>query len=220
MRPALIAEYLGTLILVMAVVGSGIMAENLSGGNDGVALLANTIATGAVLYVIITLFGGISGAHFNPAVTMVMWRLGKLGPAMALLYIIMQVLGGVSGTFIAHIMFEQEIYQLSTNARSGPAQYFSEIVACGGLVLTILIGLRSRPDAIPTLVALYITSAYWFTASTSFANPAVTIARTFTDTFSGIHAGDTIPFIVAQLLGAGFAMMVAAMVTGHTERNK
>ena len=212
-RQSLIAEFLGTLILVMAVVGSGIMADNLSGGNDGLALLANTIATGTTLFVIITLFAGISGAHFNPAVTLVMWHLGKISSGMTLFYIIFQVLGGVAGAWIAHVMFDLDVIQLSANTRSGMAQYISEIVACCGLVLTILLGLRAKPDAIPSLVAAYIMAAYWFTASTSFANPAVTIARTLTDTFSGIHYGDTGPFIIAQLAGAGLAVVLAKMVS-------
>ena len=212
MRPQYLAEFIGTLMLVMAVVGSGIMAENLAGGNVGLALLANTIATGAMLYVIITLFGPVSGAHFNPAVTMIMWRLGRISAADSLAYVILQITGGIAGTLLAHAMFDIDILQVSTNSRSGAAQYFAEVVACCGLVLTILVGLRSRAEAIPALVASYIMAAYWFTASTSFANPAVTIARTFTDTFSGIHPADTGPFILAQLVGAGLAMGLAAML--------
>ena len=210
MRPAYLAEFVGTLMLVVAVVGSGIMAENLAGGNVGVALLANTFATGAMLYVIITLFGPVSGAHFNPAVTMIMWRLGKISAADGLIYVILQVIGGIAGALLAHAMFDIDILQVSTNSRSGVAQYFSEVVACCGLVLTILVGLRSRAEAIPALVAGYIMAAYWFTASTSFANPAVTIARTFSETFSGIHPADTGPFILAQLVGAWLAMVLAA----------
>ncbi|MGC6485235.1 MAG: aquaporin [Candidatus Puniceispirillales bacterium] len=212
MKKSLLAEFLGTLILVMAVVGSGIMAETLSGGNTGLALLANTIATGATLYVIITLFGGISGAHFNPAVTLVMGLLGRIRPSLAGAYVIVQVLGGITGAWLAHAMFDLEILQLSTNSRSGMAQYLSEVVACAGLLLTILLGLRARAEAIPALVAAYIMAAYWFTASTSFANPAVTIARTLTDTFSGIEYGDTLPFILAQVIGAVLAMKLASVL--------
>ena len=206
MRQKLICEFLGTLLLVATVVGSGIMAERLSGGNDAIALLGNTLATGAILYVLITIFGTISGAHFNPAVSVVMALKGDLKKNSLTPYICVQIIGGVCGTFLAHLMFETPILQLSENLRSGMFQYISEMVASFGLVLTILLGVRYKPDAVAMLVALYITAAYWFTASTSFANPAVTIARTLTNSFSGIHFGDTGYFILAQLLGSLLAL--------------
>ena len=199
-------------MLVATVIGSGVMAENLAGGNVALALLGNTIATGAILFVIISAFGGVSGAHFNPVVTAVMLARREVTRSLALGYIIVQIIGGVCGTIIAHIMFELDIVQLSSNLRSGPAQYFSEIVATFGLLMTILMGVRYKSDAVPAMVALYITAAYWFTASTSFANPAVTIARTFTDTFSGIHYGDTLLFIVAQFIGAFIALIVTKKI--------
>ena len=206
MRQKLICEFLGTLLLVATVVGSGIMAERLSGGNDAIALLGNTLATGAILYVLITIFGTISGAHFNPAVSVVMALKGDLTKNRLTPYICVQIIGGVCGTFLAHLMFETPILQLSENLRSGMFQYISEMVATFGLVLTILLGVRYKPDSVAMLVALYITAAYWFTASTSFANPAVTIARTLTNSFSGIHFGDTGYFILAQLLGSLLAL--------------
>ena len=212
MRQKLICEFLGTLLLVATVVGSGIMAERLSGGNDAIALLGNTLATGAILYVLITIFGTISGAHFNPAVSVVMALKGDLKKNRLTPYICVQIIGGVCGTFLAHLMFETPILQLSENLRSGMFQYISEMVATFGLVLTILLGVRYKPDAVAMLVALYITAAYWFTASTSFANPAVTIARTLTNSFSGIHFGDTGHFILAQLLGSLLALGIFRML--------
>ena len=203
------AEFLGTLFLVATVVGSGIMAEDLSGGNTGLALLANTIATGAILYVIISMFGPISGAHFNPVVSLVMATKGALRWPDAGGYIIAQIIGGIMGAWIAHFMFDLDILQYSMKSRSGLSQYGSEVVASFGLLLTVLLGVRYRIEAVPAMVGLYITAAYWFTASTSFANPAVTIARTLSDTFAGINYGDTIPFILAQIIGAYLALMVA-----------
>ena len=203
------AEFLGTLFLVATVVGSGIMAEDLSGGNTGLALLANTIATGAILYVIISMFGPISGAHFNPVVSLVMATKGTLRWPEAGGYILAQIIGGIMGAWIAHFMFDLDILQLSMKSRSGISQYGSEVVASFGLLLTVLLGVRYRVEAVPAMVGLYITAAYWFTASTSFANPAVTIARTLSDTFAGINYGDTIPFILAQIIGAYLALMVA-----------
>lgn len=207
-----IAEGLGTLGLVCTVVGSGIMAETLSAGNDGIALLGNTIATGAILVVLITLFGPISGAHFNPVVTMVMTLKKQLPKSEAAIYIIVQILGGIAGTWLAHLIFDVPVIQLSDNARSGLPQYGSEIVATFGLLLTILIASRHRPDSIAMLVGLYITSAYWFTSSTSFANPAVTIARSLTDSFSGIAYSDVPFFIIAQIIGALLAMIMASQI--------
>jgi glycerol uptake facilitator-like aquaporin len=198
----LAAEGLGTLILVMAVIGSGIMAENLAGGNQAVALLCNTIATGAVLYVIITIFVAVSGAHFNPAVSLVMMLRGELDLRTTLAYIAAQIIGGCIGAVLAHLMFGLDLFQLGSTARTGLGQWAGEFIATFGLIATILGCMRFRPEAVATAVGLYITSAYWFTASASFANPAVTIARSLTDTFAGIAPGDAPGFIVAELLGA------------------
>lgn len=208
MRQKLVSEFIGTLFLVATIVGSGIMAERLSGGNDGLALLGNTVATGAILYVLITIFAPISGAHFNPAVSFVMRLRGEGSKKQFALFVFFQIFGGVCGTFLAHMMFDVPVLQVSDNLRSGPHQYLSEIVASFGLVLTILLGVRFKADAVAMLVALYITAGYWFTASTSFANPAVTIARTLTDSFSGIYYGDTGFFLLAQLIGGYLALRV------------
>lgn len=203
-----VSEFLGTLFLVATVVGSGIMADNLSMGNHAVALLANAISTGAILYVLIIIFSELSGAHFNPVVSLIMFIMKKISLSDFLLYVFFQIIGGVLGAFLAHLMFEMPIIQLSTNVRTGSSQYLSEVIAAFGLVLTILLGLKYKRESVATLVALYITAAYWFTSSTSFANPAVTIARTFTDTFSGIQNSDTVPFIMAQILGGVMAYLV------------
>ena len=205
---AFVSEFLGTLFLVATVVGSGIMAENLSMGNQALALLANAIATGAILYVLITIFNGISGAHFNPVVSLIMFIMKKLSFSEFLAYITVQIIGGILGTFLAHYMFEMSVIQFSTNIRTGSSQYFSEFIAAFGLLLTILLGSKQKIGSIASLAAFYITAAYWFTSSTSFANPAVTIARTLTDTFSGIQYGDTIPFIMAQIIGGLLAYLV------------
>ena len=204
------AEAIGTAFLLATVVGSGIMGETLSGGNDAMALLGNTVATGAILVVIILVFGNVSGAHFNPAVTMVFLVRGEISGAIAFAYIVVQVASALVGTWAAHFMFEEVIMQFSTKPRTGLSQWFSEAVATFGLVMTILGTLRWRPDRVPYAVGLFITAGYWFTASTSFANPAVTVARAFTDTFSGIHPPHVPTFIVAQLVGA----MLAAGVMG------
>lgn len=210
------AEFLGTLALVATVVGSGIMAETLT--NDiALALLGNTIATGAILVVLITLFGPVSGAHFNPAVTTVFLLKREIPLVLAGVYVAAQIAGGVGGAFLAHAMFEQEIVQASTKVRTGGAQWLSEAVATFGLVATILAGIRFRLEAVPWLVGLYITAAYWFTASTSFANPAVAIARSFTDTFSGIRPEDMPIFIIAQLTGAVVALVVMSWMLKDTE---
>jgi glycerol uptake facilitator-like aquaporin len=203
------AEGLGTGLLLATVIGSGIMGERLAGGNVALALLANTLATGAILVVLITAFAPISGAHFNPAVTAVFALRQELSPREAAAYIVVQIAGGLAGVLIAHAMFEESIVQYSTKMRSGPAQWLSEAVAAFGLVLTILLTLRANPGAVATSVGLYITAAYWFTASTSFANPAVTIARAFSDTFAGIRPLDVPPFVGAQLIGAMAAMVVS-----------
>ncbi len=198
----LASEFLGTALLLACVVGSGIMAQKLSGGNTGLALLANSLATGAALFALITIFGPISGAHFNPAVTLVM-RLKKLiSSSDAALYVIVQIAGGIVGVLITHVMFDLNVFQTSTTARSGIGQWTAEAVAAFGLILTILGVVRFAADKVAIAVALYIVSAYWFTASTSFANPAVTIARSFTNTFSGIAPTDVLAFILAQFAGA------------------
>jgi glycerol uptake facilitator-like aquaporin len=198
----LAAEGLGTGFLVMAVVGSGIMAAKLAGGNGAIALLCNTLATGAVLFVIITIFAPISGAHFNPAVSLVAMLRGALDRRTTLAYIVVQIVGGCLGAVAAHLMFGLDLLQLGSTARTGLGQWAGEFIATFGLIGTILGCVRFKPDAVAMAVGLYITSAYWFTASTSFANPAVTIARSLSDTFAGIAPGDVAPFIVAELLGA------------------
>ena len=206
----LFAEGLGTAILLATVVGSGIMAERLAGGNQAIALLGNTIPTGAILVVIITSLGPVSGAHFNPAVTLVFAARGgtpwsDVGP-----YIVVQCLGAIAGTALAHLMFDLAPLAIGTTGRSGPSQWLAEAVATFTLVLAILGGTRYAPSAIPWLVGLTITAAYWFTSSTSFANPAVTIARGFTTTFSGIAINHVPAFIIAQLIGAAIAALVAS----------
>lgn len=201
------SEFVGTALLLATVIGSGIMAEQLAGGNVAIALLGNTIATGAILVVLITMLGPISGAHFNPAVTLVFAVKGDIRLNHAIGYVLIQVVGAIVGMMMAHLMFEADLWQLSTKIRTGPAQWFSEAVATFGLLLTILLTLQSKASAVPMAVGLYITAAYWFTASTSFANPAVTIARSLTDTFSGISPADAPGFIVAQLVGALIALV-------------
>ena len=195
------AEALGTGLLVATVVGSGVMAERLA-TDAALALLGNTLPTGAILVVLITVLGPVSGAHFNPAVTLAMRVRGAVGTREALLYVAAQIGGGVAGTAAAHLMFEMAPLGVSATVRTGPAQWWAEVVATFGLVGAILGGLRFAPHAIPWLVGLYITAAYWFTASTSFANPAVAVARAFTDSFSGIRPWDVPAFVAAQCLGA------------------
>ncbi|MCL6705620.1 aquaporin family protein [Pseudomonas sp. R2.Fl] len=195
-------------MLVATVIGSGIMADRLS-EDVAVSLLGNTIPTGAILVVLISLFGPISGAHFNPVVTMVFALRREIDARTAFVYGAMQIAGGVAGTMIAHAMFELPLLQVSATARTGAGQWLAEAVAAFGLLFTILAGLRFRPGAIPWLVGLYITAAYWFTASTSFANPAVAIARALSDTFSGIRPADLGGFILAEALGALVAMLLA-----------
>ncbi|MBL4788987.1 MAG: aquaporin family protein [Kordiimonadaceae bacterium] len=205
MKKKLTAEFIGTLMLLATVVGSGIMGETLANGNDAITLWGNTAATGAILFVLITVFGPYSGAHFNPAVTLVFLAKGDIGRKQAAAYLVVQILGAVAGVFLAHLMFDTSIVQSSTHARTGTGQWVSEGVATFGLLLTILGCLKHKPAAIPAAVGLYITAGYWFTASTSFANPAVTIARSFTDTFSGIAPADVLGFIALQLVGAFLA---------------
>jgi len=203
----LIAEALGAAFLLIIVVGSGIMGERLAGGNAAIALLANSLATGAGLVVLITVLGPISGAHFNPAVTLAFATRGELGWRMALAYAATQVAAGIVGVWTAHAMFGEAIWQVSTKLRDGAGQGLAEFLATFGLVGAILGSLRYRPDTTPWIVGLYIASAYWFTASTSFANPAVTVARSLTDTFAGIAPQSAPQFIAAQLAGALAAVL-------------
>jgi glycerol uptake facilitator-like aquaporin len=204
------AEALGTALLVATVVGSGIMAERLAGGNQAIALLGNTIPTGAILVVLIAIFGPMSGAHFNPAVTLVFAARGTVPWAEVPPYIIAQCVGGTAGTVLAHLMFDLAPLAIGTMARAGPSQWLAEAVATFSLVLAILGGLRFAPQSVPWLVGLVITAAYWFTASTSFANPAVTLARGFTTTFAGIAVSHVPAFILAQLVGAAAGGLAAS----------
>ena len=202
------AEFIGTAFLLATVIGSGIMAESLANGNVAIALLGNTIPTGAILIVLITMLGRVSGAHFNPAVTLIFKLRNEISSSDSCYFVLMQVAGGLVGMLAAHAMFDLELIQQSSKVRTGGAQWFAEAVATFGLVFTILATLRSKPEFVATAVGLYITAAYWFTASTSFANPAVTIARSFTDTFSGILPGNMPAFILFQLVGAVAAWLL------------
>jgi glycerol uptake facilitator-like aquaporin len=208
----LLGEALGTAFLLATVVGSGIMVERLAGGNVAIALLCNSLATGAILVVLILIFGPVSGAHFNPAVTLAFWWRGEIERRRAALYIGMQIVGGALGVWAAHLMFELPMMQLSIKLRSGLGQWFAEAVATFGLVLTILGCVARAPAAVAYAVGLYITAAYWFTASTSFANPAVTIARALSDTFAGIAPGNVAGFVAAQLVGMAVAVPVARLL--------
>jgi glycerol uptake facilitator-like aquaporin len=203
-------EWLGTAFLLAAVVGSGIMAQRLAGGNGAVALLCNTLPTGAILAVLILVFGPLSGAHLNPAVSLAFALRGALPWPTAAAYVAAQIFGGLAGVWTAHLMFELPLLQLSVTARTGPGQWFAEAVATFGLLLTILGCAARTPAAVPYAVGLYIVSAYWFTASTSFANPAVTVARALSDTFAGIAPAGVLAFIAAQIAG----MLVALAVAG------
>jgi glycerol uptake facilitator-like aquaporin len=209
----LVAEALGTGFLLATVVGSGIMAERLAGGNVAIALLGNTLPTGAILVVLITMLGPISGAHFNPAVTGVFMLRNDIDVMEGVPYIAAQIAGGLAGVAVAHLMFAEPVFQLSVKLRDGPSQWFAEAVATFGLVLTILLTLRAKASAVPMAVGLYITAAYWFTASTSFANPAVTIARGFSDSFAGIRLADVPAFIIAQMIGAVAAFYLCQWLT-------
>ncbi len=201
------AEAIGTLLLVATVVGSGIMSEGLGGGNVALALLGNTLSTGCILVVLILVLGPISGAHLNPAVSLVFAALRELTVAQLTLYVAAQILGGVAGALLAHAMFAEPLLQTSTHVRAGPAQWLSEVVATFGLVGTILGVARSQPNAVAYAVGLYIAGAYWFTASTSFANPAVTVARSLTNSFAGIAPTSVAGFVLAQLAGAALALL-------------
>src|SRR3954469_16519584 len=208
----LAAEGLGSFFLFATVIGSGIMAQNLSAGNDAVALLGNTLATGAMLFVLITMLGPISGAHMNPAVSLVAASRAELRWTDAAAYIVAQLAFGIIGAWAAHRMFDLPTLQLSVKARTGLGQWVGEAIATFGLILTILGSVRFRPHWTPATVALYITAAYWFTSSTSFANPAITVARSLSDTFAGIAPHDVPLFVVAQLIGAAIGVIVARIL--------
>jgi glycerol uptake facilitator-like aquaporin len=205
-----VAEALGTALLLATVVGSGIMAQRLSGGNDALALLCNKLPTGAILTVLILIFGPVSGAHLNPAVSLAFALRGELPWRMLATYVPIQIAAAILGVWVAHLMFDLPVVQVSTKLRFGPSQWFAEFVATFGLLLTILGCVARAPSATPYAVGLYITAAYWFTASTSFANPAVTIGRSFSDTFAGIAPTGVFGFIIAQLVG-----MLAAVSVGR-----
>ena len=205
----LVAEAIGSFFLFATVIGSGIMGQTLAGGNVALALLGNTLATGAMLYVLIVKLGPISGAHFNAAVTLAFALRREITPRDAACYVIVQLAAGISGVFAAHAMFDLPVLQISDKLRDGPGQWLGEVIATFGLLLTILGTVRHRPASVPASVALYITAAYWFTSSTSFANPTITIARSFSDSFAGIAPGCVPAFIAAQLVGAGLALIVA-----------
>ena len=212
------AELIGTAFLLATVVGSGIMAERLAGGNVAIALLGNTIPTGAILVVIITMLGPISGGHFNPAVTLVFALRGEIRISHSVWYVVVQIIGGLIGMLAAHLMFDETLIQFSQQIRTGGSQWFAEGIAAFGLVFTILATLTVKPGAVAMAVGLYITAAYWFTASTSFANPAVTIARSFTDTFSGIRPQDAPAFIIAQIVGAALAWLVCSWLLSGQQK--
>lgn len=217
-RRSLAAEALGSFFLFATVIGSGIMAERLADGNVAIALLGNTLATGAILFVLITMLGPLSGAHFNPAVSLVAWLRKDLGGVLALAYVVAQLAGGVAGVLTAHLMFDEAVLQLSTKSRTGIGQWAGEFVATFGLVLTILGTVRWREAAVPASVALYITAAYWFTSSTSFANPAITIARSLSDSFAGIAPSDVAAFVAAQIAGAIAAHSCAILLFAPDDR--
>ena len=215
----LAAEALGTAGLLATVVGSGIMGDQLAGGNIALALMANAIATGAMLAVLIITLGPISGAHFNPVVTLVTWRAGRLPARDAGLFIVAQTLAGVAGVMLANVMFGEPLVAASTHVRTGGPQWLSEFVATFGLIATIVLCVRARPQSVPWAVGAYIVAAYWFTPSTSFANPAVTAARSLTNTFAGIRPIDVGPFIVVQIVAALVASVVLSWLAPEKARN-
>jgi len=217
-RRAILAEALGSFLLFATVIGSGIMGERLAGGNVAIALLGNTLATGAILFVLIAMLGPVSGAHFNPAVTLVTRLRGEISSRTGLAYVAAQLAGGILGVWVAHLMFDLPILQLSSKLRSGPGQLAGEAIATFGLILTILGTVRMRPAAVPASVALYITAAYWFTSSTSFANPAITVARSLSDSFAGIAPACVPGFIAAQLVGAIAAYLVGSALFAGPSR--
>ena len=206
----LLAEFIGSLLLAGVVIGSGILAVEVSSGNDGIALLGNTAATGAILWVLVAIFGPISGAHFNPAVTLAFRLRGEIGTQAASLYVAAQIIGCILGGVIAHLMFELPLVQIAETDRSGVSKIFAEGVATFALVLAIFGALRHAPKAVPAAVALTITAGYWWTASTSFANPAITVARALSDTFAGVRPADVPGFVIGQLVGAMAATVVSA----------
>jgi glycerol uptake facilitator-like aquaporin len=212
------SEALGTAFLLAAVVGSGIMAQRLAGGNVALALLCNTLATGAMLAVLILIFASTSGAHFNPAVSLAFALRGELAWTIAGAYVAAQVIGAIVGVWVAHLMFELPAWQVATTIRTGPGQWLAEFIAAFGLLLTVLGCVGAAPGAVACAVGLYITAAYWFTASTSFANPAVTIARSLSDTFAGIAPAGVLAFIAAQVLGAIAAVMMARWLWPQPEK--
>ena len=216
-RP-LFAEALGSFFLFATVVGSGIMAESLAGGNVAIALLGNTLATAAILYVLITMLGPVSGAHFNPAVTLVFSLRREIGAGLALAYLATQLGGGILGVWAAHLMFDLPILQSSATVRTGVGQWAGEVIATFGLLLTILVTREASNRSVPLSVALYIAAGCWFTSSTSFANPAITVARSLTDTFAGIAPVDVLGFVAAQLAGAICALLAAKVVTSNNGR--
>lgn len=216
LRGKFIAELAGSAILLATVVGSGIMGVNLSQGNAGIALLANAAATAGILYVLISVLGPISGAHFNPAVSLVMRLRNELDNREFVLYLLAQLIGAVLGVILAHAMFEQSLIQPGIRMRTGLAQYLSEATATFGLLITILLATKQKSTQVPVLVASYIFAAYWFTSSTSFANPAVTIARSLTQSFAGIRPDDVIAFVTAQLIGAGLAYVLFLLAFGFS----
>jgi glycerol uptake facilitator-like aquaporin len=215
----LFCEWLGTAFLLAAVVGSGIMASKLASGNQALALLCNTLPTGAILVVLILIFAPVSGAHFNPAVSIAFTVRGELPWRTTGLYVAAQVFGGIVGVWVAHLMFEQPLWQVSLTPRTGAGQWLAEAVTTFGLVLTIFGCLLGSPTSVPYAVGLYITSAYWFTASTSFANPAVTLARALSDTFAGIAPAGVLAFIAAQLVGMSVAVGVVAWLWPKEENS-
>ena len=211
------AEGVGSFFLFAAVIGSGIMAEALAGGNTAVALIGNTLATGAILFVLIAMLGPMSGAHFNPAVSLVMALRRDIGWREAGLYVVAQIAGGLIGALAVHVMFNMPLWEYSLKSRTGVGQWLGEAVATFGLILTILATARHRPALVPASVALYITSAYWFTSSTSFANPAITVVRSLTNSFSGIAPSDVPAFVVAQLVGAIMGLAAASLLLAHDD---
>ncbi len=217
-RRKLASEAIGSFFLFATVIGSGIMAERLADGNVAIALLGNTLATGAILFVLITMLGPLSGAQFNPAVTMVTWLRKDLSGRLAFAYVAAQLCGGIVGVFAAHLMFDTSLFQLSIKSRTGTGQWVGEFIATFGLIFTILGTLRWRVESVPASVALYITAAYWFTSSTSFANPAITLARSLTDSFAGIEPADVPAFIAAQLSGAFVAYLACGLMFSTSER--
>lgn len=220
MSRALFAEALGSFYLFAAVVGSGIMAANHAGGNVAIALIGNTLATAAILFVLITMLGPISGAHFNPAVTLAFALRGELGAGLALAYVAAQLGGGILGVWTAHLMFDLPVLQWSATPRTGAGQWAGEALATFGLVLTILATLEARRDWVPASVALYIAAGYWFTSSTSFANPAITVARSLSDTFAGIAPSDVPGFVLAQLAGSVAALVAARLLRPGEDRTE